>query len=167
MANAKVVILGGGFGGLNAAKALGNSRFDVWLIDKTNHHLFQPLLYQVASAALSPGDIAVPIREILSPYENVTVLMGEVAAVDKDKRHAVLQNGDRIAYDHLIVALGARHSYFGNDAFISDGFFDIPTPQLSTWPDRYYHSSQDTPDQMSDNTLGRMGAAPGARTSLS
>ena len=80
MANTKVVILGGGFAGINAAKSLGNTKFDVWLIDKTNHHLFQPLLYQVASAALSPGDIAVPIREILSPYENITVLMGEVVA---------------------------------------------------------------------------------------
>lgn len=117
MANTKVVILGGGFGGLNAAKALGNSRCDVWLIDKTNHHLFQPLLYQVASAALSPGDIAVPIREILSPYENVTVLMGEVSEIDKDARNVVLKNGDRVAYEYLIVALGARHSYFGNDAW--------------------------------------------------
>lgn len=115
MANAKVLILGGGFGGLNAAKALGNSKFDVWLIDKTNHHLFQPLLYQVASAALSPGDIAIPIREILSPYENITVLMGEVVGIDKESRHVVLRNGDRIAYEYLIIALGARHSYFGND----------------------------------------------------
>ena len=115
MANAKVLILGGGFGGLNAAKALGNSKFDVWVIDKTNHHLFQPLLYQVASAALSPGDIAVPIREILSPYENITVLMGEVVSIDKENRNVVLKNGDRVAYEHLIIALGARHSYFGND----------------------------------------------------
>ena len=115
MANAKVLILGGGFGGLNAAKALGNSKFDVWLIDKTNHHLFQPLLYQVASAALSPGDIAIPIREILSPYENITVLMGEVVGIDKENRHVVLRNGDRVAYEYLIIALGARHSYFGND----------------------------------------------------
>lgn len=115
VAHAKVIILGGGFGGLNAAKALGNFNLDVWLIDKTNHHLFQPLLYQVASAALSPGDIAVPIREILSSYQNITVLMGEVTAIDKTKRQIVLRNGDRIGYDHLIVALGARHSYFGKD----------------------------------------------------
>ncbi|HSX38863.1 MAG TPA: NAD(P)/FAD-dependent oxidoreductase [Chlamydiales bacterium] len=117
MANSKVLILGGGFGGLNAAKALGRSKYDVWLIDKTNHHLFQPLLYQVASAALSPGDIAVPIREILSPYENVTVLMGEVQSIDKDKHYAILRNGDTIAYEYLIVALGARHSYFGNETW--------------------------------------------------
>ncbi len=117
MANTKIVILGGGFGGLNAAKALGNSKFDVWLIDRTNHHLFQPLLYQVASAALSPGDIAVPIREILSPYPNITVLMGDVIAIDKEKKHVVLRNGDRLGFEHLIVSLGARHSYFGNDSW--------------------------------------------------
>lgn len=115
MANTKVLILGGGFAGINAAKSLGNSKFDVWIIDKTNHHLFQPLLYQVASAALSPGDIAVPIREILSPYENITVLMGEVTHIDKESHQVVLRNGDRLGYEYLIVALGARHSYFGND----------------------------------------------------
>jgi NADH dehydrogenase len=115
MTNAKVVILGGGFAGISAAKALGNSKLDVWLIDKTNHHLFQPLLYQVASAALSPGDIAVPIREILSPYPNITVFMGEVTEINKEERQIVLSDGDRIGYDYLIVALGARHSYFGKD----------------------------------------------------
>src|SRR5580698_7778755 len=102
MANTKVVIVGGGFGGLNAAKSLGGSKFDVWLIDKTNHHLFQPLLYQVATAALSPGDIAVPIREILSPYENVTVLMGEATSIDKENRQVVLRNGDRVGFEYLI-----------------------------------------------------------------
>lgn len=117
MANTKVVILGGGFAGLNAAKMLGGSKLDVWVIDKTNHHLFQPLLYQVASAALSPGDIAVPIREILSPYENITVLMGEVTSIDKEARQVVLRNGDRIGYEYLIIGVGARHSYFGNDSW--------------------------------------------------
>ncbi len=115
MGSTKVVILGGGFAGLNAAKALGGSSFDVWLIDKTNHHLFQPLLYQVASAALSPGDIAVPIREILSPYKNITVLMGEVTQIDKKNQQVILRNGDQVSYDYLIVGLGARHCYFGND----------------------------------------------------
>lgn len=110
-----MVILGGGFAGLNAAKELGHMKFDVWLIDKTNHHLFQPLLYQVASASLSPGDIAVPIREILSPYPNVTVLLGEVVKIDKEQKEVILQNGDHFAYEYLIVALGARHSYFGHD----------------------------------------------------
>lgn len=115
MANAKVLILGGGFGGLNAAKTLGGSNFDVWLIDKTNHHLFQPLLYQVASAALSPGDIAVPIREILNPYPNVTVIMGEVTKIDKENRQVLISNGEYIGYDFLVIALGSRHSYFGKD----------------------------------------------------
>lgn len=115
MSYTKVVILGGGFGGINAAKTLGNSKFDVWLIDRTNHHLFQPLLYQVASAALSPGDIAVPIREILAHYENITVWMGQVETIDKEKREIHLKNGDCIGYEYLIVALGARHSYFGRD----------------------------------------------------
>lgn len=115
MSQTKVVILGGGFGGLNAAKTLGNTRFDVWLIDKTNHHLFQPLLYQVASAALSPSDIAIPIREILSPYENITVFMGDVARIDKENKEIHFYDGDRIGYEYLIIALGARHSYFGRD----------------------------------------------------
>jgi NADH:ubiquinone reductase (H+-translocating) len=115
MSVTKVVVLGGGFGGINAAKALGSSKLDVWVIDKTNHHLFQPLLYQVATAALSPADIAVPIREILSPYENITVLMGEVSSIDKQKKMVILKNGDEISYEYLIVALGARHSYFGKD----------------------------------------------------
>lgn len=115
MARTKVVIIGGGFGGINAAKMFGNTKFDVWLIDKTNHHLFQPLLYQVASAALSPADIAVPIREILSPYPNITVMMGEVVKVDKNEKHIVLETQEHIPYDFLIIAIGARHSYFGND----------------------------------------------------
>src|SRR3990167_7251640 len=115
MASAKVVILGGGFGGINAAKALGASKLYVWIIDKTNHHLFQPLLYQVASAALSPGDIAVPIREILSPYENITVLMGEISAIDKEKQLLFFRNGEQMNFDYLLIALGARHSYFGNE----------------------------------------------------
>ncbi|MBS0625773.1 MAG: NAD(P)/FAD-dependent oxidoreductase [Verrucomicrobia bacterium] len=115
MAFTKVVILGGGFGGINAAKALGNSKLDVWMIDRTNHHLFQPLLYQVASAALSPGDIAVPIREILSPYENITVIMGEAVKIDKENKIVVLRNGDHVGFEYLILALGANHSYFGND----------------------------------------------------
>lgn len=115
MASPKVLILGGGFAGINAAKTLGNSQADVWLIDKTNHHLFQPLLYQVASAALSPADIAVPIREIVSSYENITVLMGEVSKIEKEKKKVVLKNGEELEYDYLIVALGARHSYFGHE----------------------------------------------------
>lgn len=115
MGRTRVVIVGGGFAGINAAKSLGGSKFDILLIDKTNHHLFQPLLYQVATAALSPADIAVPIREILRPYENITVMMGEVVDIDKNQKHVVLENHERIPYDFLIIAVGARHSYFGND----------------------------------------------------
>jgi len=117
MARSRVIIVGGGFAGLNCAKALGGTRLDVWLIDKTNHHLFQPLLYQVASAALSPADIAVPIREVLSPYENITVMMGEVKSVEKNKKEIVLGTGERMGYDYLVIATGARHSYFGNDSW--------------------------------------------------
>ncbi len=112
---AKVVIIGGGFGGLNVAKSLRKAKLDILLIDKTNHHLFQPLLYQVATAALSPGDIATPIREILSPQENTTVIMGEVTSIDKNLKQLTLANGELIDYDYLVVATGARHSYFGND----------------------------------------------------
>lgn len=115
MSVTKIVILGGGFAGINAAKTLGHSKLDVWVIDKTNHHLFQPLLYQVATAALSPADIAIPIREILSPYDNVTVLMGEVNGIDKNRKVVFLRNGDEIHYEYLIIALGARHSYYGHD----------------------------------------------------
>lgn len=129
MAFTKVVILGGGFGGLNAAKTLGNTKFDVWLIDKTNHHLFQPLLYQVASAALSPADIAKPIREVLAQYDNITVLMGDVVTIDKEERAVILKNGERVGYEYLIIALGARHSYFGNDNW------EVFAPGLKTLSD--------------------------------
>ncbi len=116
MAKAKVLILGGGFAGINAAKKLGHSKkCDVWIIDKTNHHLFQPLLYQVASAALSPADIAVPIREILAPYDNITVLMGEISSINKQKQLVTFRNGEQMSFDYLVIALGARHSYFGNE----------------------------------------------------
>lgn len=115
MAKRRVVIVGGGFGGLNAAKKLKKADVDVLVIDKTNHHLFQPLLYQVASAALSPGEIAIPIREILRKQQNATVIMGDVVNIDKAAKQVVMLNGDRIGYDFLILAVGARHSYFGND----------------------------------------------------
>jgi NADH dehydrogenase len=115
MPDKKVVIVGGGFGGLNVAKNLKKSPLDVLLIDKTNHHLFQPLLYEVASAALSPGEIAIPIREILRKQENATVVMGEIVQVDKKNHQLILGNGEKIDYDYLVLAVGARHSYFGKD----------------------------------------------------
>jgi NADH dehydrogenase len=115
MAYTRVLIVGGGFAGLTAAKALKNVKMDILLIDKTNHHLFQPLLYQVASAALSPGEIAIPIREVLRKQENTSVIMGDVVNIDKKQKQVVLFNGEKIGYDYLILAVGARHSYFGND----------------------------------------------------
>jgi NADH dehydrogenase len=112
---ARVLIVGGGFGGLLAAKALGNARqVDVTLIDRRNHHLFQPLLYQVATAGLSPAEIAQPIRGILSDFSNVEVLEGEVTDVLLDKKQAVTDFGT-FDYDYLILACGALHSYFGHD----------------------------------------------------
>jgi len=111
----KVAIIGGGFGGLWAAKALANKPVDVTLIDRKNHHVFQPLLYQVATAVLSPGEIAQPIRRILHRAKNIEVILGEVNAFDKDNNKVTLADGSQIGYDYLIVAAGARHAYFGHD----------------------------------------------------
>ena len=115
MIDSKVVVLGGGFGGLNVAQMLKKTLFDVTLIDKKNHHLFQPLLYQVASAALSPADIATPLREIFSRQSNISVIMGTAENVNTQNRQIILANGDSIPYHYLVIATGARHSYFGND----------------------------------------------------
>ena len=117
MERPKVVIIGGGFGGLNVARSLRHAKVDILLIDKKNHHLFQPLLYQVATAALSPADIATPLREILRNQKNASVIMGEVCEFSKETKEVVLKNGDRVSYDKLIIATGARHSYFGNDSW--------------------------------------------------
>ena len=110
-----VVIVGCGFGGLEATKVLADAPVRVTLIDRSNHHLFQPLLYQVATAGLSAPSIASPIRHMRRHQRNLTVLMAEVEAIDKAARAVVLADGQRLAYDHLIVAAGATHSYFGND----------------------------------------------------
>src|SRR5260370_10003107 len=116
-----VVIVGGGFGGLAAAKALRNAPAQVILIDRSNHHLFQPLLYQVGTAVLGPGQIASPIRNILRDQSNVTVIMGEVTEVNKEDRQVLVNDVDRkgvsLSYDSLILATGAHHSYFGHDEF--------------------------------------------------
>jgi len=109
----KVVIVGAGFGGLTAAKALSKRDIDITIIDKTNHHVFQPLLYQVATTALSPADISTTIRSVFSDDKNVKVLLGEVKSIDK-KNKKVFFNGSEIEFDYLIIATGTRHSYFGN-----------------------------------------------------
>ena len=121
MAQPKIVIVGGGFGGLAAAKALRNVPAKIFLIDRTNHHLFQPLLYQVATSVLSPGQIGSPIRSILRNQKNTTVILGEVTGVDKGQKCVFVSDADRqnvsITYDYLILATGVSHSYFGHDEF--------------------------------------------------
>jgi NADH:quinone reductase (non-electrogenic) len=109
-----VVIIGGGFGGMYAAKALGGAPVKLTLVDKNNHHLFQPLLYQVASAGLSPADITAPIRSVLRKQKNTFVQMAEVTGIDLEKR-LVLLHGHSVSYDYLVIATGATHSYFGHD----------------------------------------------------
>src|ERR1700757_2635707 len=111
---ARVVVLGGGFGGLRAAQALRSAPVDVTLIDRRNFHLFQPLLYQVATGGLSPANIAAPLRDVLKRQKNVQVLLAEVTDIDASDRRVVLSDG--VAdYDTLIVATGCRHHYFGKD----------------------------------------------------
>jgi NADH dehydrogenase len=112
----RVVIVGGGFGGLYAAKNLGRAReVDVTVVDRRNFHLFQPLLYQVATGALSPGEIAQPLRSILHGNQNTSVVLGEAVRLDAERRQVILSDGGPIEYDTLVVATGARHSYFGRD----------------------------------------------------
>ena len=126
----RVVILGGGFGGMHAARALRNAPVDVTVIDRTNHHLFQPLLYQVATATLAPSDITVPIRWVLRGVRNATVLLGEARAIDLAARTVILDDDHlAVAYDYLIVATGARHSYFGHDEW------EVHAPGLKTLDD--------------------------------
>jgi NADH dehydrogenase len=116
MKRPRIVIIGGGFGGLSAAKALRSANAEVTVIDRTNHHLFQPLLYQVATASLSPGDITAPIRHVLRKQLNTNVLLAEVRDIDVEKRVVLIDYPEReIAYDYLIVAPGSRHAYFGHD----------------------------------------------------
>ncbi len=117
----RVVIVGAGFAGLAAAQALRKADADVILIDRTNHHVFQPLLYQVATSALAPAQIAVPIRGVLGKQRNTTVILGEVTGVDTARRSVLVNTTDRdgvpVAYDYLVLATGVRHSYFGHDEF--------------------------------------------------
>ena len=125
----KVVIIGGGFGGLWAAKALSNEPVDVTLIDRKNHHVFQPLLYQVATAVLSPGEIAQPIRRILHNAKNIKVILGEVVGFDTATDRIRLDDNSEVKFDYLIVAAGARHAYFGHDDW------EVSAPGLKTLED--------------------------------
>src|SRR3954453_817022 len=112
----KVVIIGAGFGGIEAAKSLRRAPAEVTVIDRQNHHCFQPLLYQVATAALSPADVAWPIRSILSKQHNARVVMGEVVGVDRMRREVLVDEGMAYPFDYLVLAPGVTHSYFGHDA---------------------------------------------------
>lgn len=116
-ANPHVVILGAGFGGLWAAQALRRAPVRVTVLDRTNHHVFQPLLYQVATAGLAAPAIAAPIRHVLAGQKNTTVLLGDAKRIEPARRSVLLEDGAEIPYDHLIVATGVTHSYFGNDAW--------------------------------------------------
>jgi len=131
MSNPRVVIVGAGFGGLSAAKALAGQPFDVTVIDQHNYHLFQPLLYQVATAGLSPADIASPIRGILARAQNVNVVLGKVSGVDTTRRE-VIAEGRRVPFDYLILATGAQHAYFGH------GDWAAFAPGLKTIDDATY-----------------------------
>jgi NADH dehydrogenase len=116
----RVVIVGGGFGGLYAAKVLSDKAVDVTLLDRKNHHTFQPLLYQVALGVLSPGEVASSLRQILRPARNLRPLLGEVVGIDVAARSVQLSDGVAVAYDYLILAAGARHAYFGHDEWEQD-----------------------------------------------
>ncbi|HTT17770.1 MAG TPA: NAD(P)/FAD-dependent oxidoreductase [Candidatus Sulfotelmatobacter sp.] len=121
MAKPRIIIVGAGFGGLAATKALKNTPAEILLIDRTNHHLFQPLLYQVATSVLTPAQIGTPIRSIFRDQKNVVVILGEVTGVDKDKKCVFVSDADRenvpLTYDYLILATGVTHSYFGHNEF--------------------------------------------------
>ncbi|MBS0585049.1 MAG: NAD(P)/FAD-dependent oxidoreductase [Verrucomicrobia bacterium] len=117
MERKKLVVIGGGFAGLAVVKGLKKAPLDITLIDKRNHHLFQPLLYQAATATLSVRDIAIALRQVFAKQDNTTVIMGDVTDIDKKNKMVVLGNGDLFPYDYLVVAIGSRHSYFGNDHF--------------------------------------------------
>ncbi len=110
----KLIVIGGGFAGLNLIQSLKHAPFDITLIDKRNHHLFQPLLYQVATATLAPRDISVTFRELFAKQQHTTVIMGEVVQIDKEDKKVVLENGDTFDYDYLAIAVGSKHSYFGH-----------------------------------------------------
>src|SRR6202047_3873354 len=110
-----LVIVGAGFGGLEVARRLARAPVSITLIDQRNHHRFQPLLYQAATASLAPSEIAWPIRHLLHSRKQVTTLLGTVVGIDKEQRRGLLEDGDNVASDPLVLATGARHAYFGHD----------------------------------------------------
>ena len=122
--NPRVVIVGGGFGGLTAARALASAPVDITLIDRRNHHLFQPLLYQVATAGLNPGDITYPIRSALARQRNARVLLATATSIDV-ARHRVHLDDGALSYDYLVLATGATHSYFGRDDWAGAANFEM------------------------------------------
>ncbi len=129
MTGPRVLIVGGGFGGLSAARGLAAAAVEVTVIDRRNHHLFQPLLYQVATAGLNPSNIAHPIRGILARQSNARVLLAEVVAVDPDARQISLDDGEELPYDYLVLATGTTHDYFGHDEW------EVHAPGLKTIED--------------------------------
>jgi NADH:quinone reductase (non-electrogenic) len=114
MSYSKVIIVGAGFGGINCALNLKKADANIYIMDRNNHHTFQPLLYQVATAALSPGNIAVPIREVLKNHKNTTVYLTNIEDINKEKQVVIASSGEEFEYDYLVIATGAGHSYFGN-----------------------------------------------------
>jgi NADH dehydrogenase len=162
----RVVVIGAGFGGIEVARQLGRAGVPVTVIDRMNHHLFQPLLYQVATAALSPADIAEPIRKILRRYPSAEVLLAEVTGIDHAARQVRLSSGDRVAYDVLVVATGARHSYFGHPEW------EQAAPGLKTLADarhirsrvllsfEHAESSRDVAEQQRLMTIAVIGGGP-------
>src|SRR4051812_8978527 len=162
----KIVIIGGGFGGLEAAKALGKVHASVTVVDRSNHHLFQPLLYQVATATLSPADVAMPIRHILRKQDNTNVVLGEVIGVDTANKRVLLDDADSLPYDHLILAPGNQYNYFGHAAWehiarglksIEDATF-IRGEILAAF--EYAERVQDPVEQAREMTFIIVGAGP-------
>src|SRR5690625_805635 len=161
-----VVIIGGGFAGLNLAKSLRRAPVRVTLVDRQNHHLFQPLLYQVATAALSAPDIAEPIRAILRPYDSVQVLLGEVVGIDPAARLVHFSHGAQLRYDYLLLASGARTGYFGKDhwAAVAPGLKTIEDARLLRarllWNFELAERCQDPEEQERLLTIAVIGGGP-------
>ncbi|MET0661576.1 MAG: NAD(P)/FAD-dependent oxidoreductase [Ilumatobacteraceae bacterium] len=166
MTGPRVLIIGGGFGGLAVAKGLAGAAVEVTLIDRRNHHVFQPLLYQVATAGLNPSNVAHPIRAILARQPNVRVLLAEVVAIDPDARRVSLEDGVEVSYDFLVLATGTTHSYFGHDEW------EVHAPGLKTIEDaleirrRVLHAFEraervaDPDDRSGDLTFVVVGGGP-------